>query len=136
MFLMRLLNFLIVCMWPIFLLDRAEVDDFPVIQHLFPAQQKSTEAWNLGQQLPGVAIQVTQSSRRKEHECVFGGDAQHISVVSFWSHRLRKSHVHSLFITIIFYPICFTQLPTRGSRRQNLEQTLCLNRRVKKSQNI
>lgn len=31
MFLMRLLNFLIVCMWPIFLLYRAEVDDFPVI---------------------------------------------------------------------------------------------------------
>ena len=35
-----------------------------------------------------------------------------------------------------FYPICFTQLSAHGSSRQNLEWKLCLNTRVKKSQNI
>lgn len=34
------------------------------------------------------------------------------------------------------YPICFSQLPAHGSSRQNLQQKLCLNTRVKKSQNI
>ena len=35
-----------------------------------------------------------------------------------------------------FHPICFTQLPAHGSSGQNLEQKLCLNTCVKKSQNI
>lgn len=35
-----------------------------------------------------------------------------------------------------FYPIRFTHLPARGSSRQNLEQKLCLDTCVKKSQNI
>lgn len=119
-------------------LNQDEMDGFPIIEYPSPAQKKSAEAWGLGQVLPRMAVQVAGSSRRKQCGCL-------VRRVSRCSHTFH----HVIWVTWIvkttcsftiyyhyFYPICFTQLPTHGSSRQNLEQKLCLNTSIKNSQNI
>lgn len=54
-------------------LDRAEIDYFPLTEYPSPAQQKSVEAWGLGQVLPGMAVQGVGSSRRKQCGCMVRG---------------------------------------------------------------
>lgn len=69
-------------------LDRAEMDGFPIIEYLSPAQQKSAEAWGLGQVLPGMTVQVARSSRRKQCGCVVRGGSADVPthfIMSFGS---------------------------------------------------